>query len=491
MRILPSWFRSHIWTRGLLLLLVLGIGLHFYLNWKSEQRWQDYCRDARARGVKLKLLDFAPPAIPDGENFADLPMLQAVFTANGPRPFAMPAPGGAVPALGSAVKGEPVNWSAWQSFFVKSGFIPEASADPIRDVLRALEHYEPQIREWSQWPSRPHSRFALDLKAGANMPLPHLGIFGEAAKFFNLRAQAHLALGDSPAACEDFRNGMQAYRALTEEPALISGLVRIAALSQVDAAVGSGLRHRLWSEDALRQIDQDLASIHIWRDYRWAMESERGFSNFFLEDLFSRSPIERGRRISEVLGAMPGTSSAVVKFSPLAGALVPNRVYRDNELRLNRFFDETLARVGPTRPHFDLDREVSSSPDHLTNDFARAYYYFAGLSVPVFQSMETRYLTMQILIDQTRLAIALERYRLLKGAYPATLTELTPEFLVEVPLDVYSGRPYLYRRTDGGSFVVYSVGKNRVDDHGEFDPAKGERFQLDAVWPYAPPASAP
>jgi hypothetical protein len=491
MRILPAWFRSHFWTRGILTLLMLVVCLHFYFEWRSARRWQDYCREARARGVKLTLREFAPPAILAEENFANLPMLQAVFVANGPKPFAFPAAGGNVPPLASAIKGGPVNWVGWQQFFLKAGFIPETSADPVGDVLHALEHYEPQFQEWSQWQSRPHSRFALDLKVGASMPLPHLGTFGDAARLFHLRAQAHLALGDSAAACADFRNGLQAYRALAEEPTLICGLVRIAALAQIDAAVGNGLQHHAWGEAELRQIDQDLAAVQIWQDYLLAMTTERGFSNSSVEDTFERKPLDRGRRISEIIAGsgVPGVTSA--KLPPWVGALIPKRVFRDNELRLNRFFDEALARVSPAGTHFDLDREIRSTPDHLTSDFERYYYFLSDLSIPVFQTMEKHYIAAQILIDETRLAIALERYRLRKGEYPETLAGLAPEFLPEVPLDAYSGKIYLYRRTDGGSFLLYSVGQNRQDDHGVFDPTKSERFQLDAIWPYAPPAANP
>ena len=66
----------------------------------------------------------------------------------------------------------------------------------------------------------------------------------------------------------------------------------------------------------------------------------------------------------------------------------------------------------------------------------------------------------------TRTAIALERYRQAKGQWPATLDQLVPGFLAEVPTDVYTGKPLLYRREDRG-VVVYSVGPDRVDNNGK------------------------
>jgi hypothetical protein len=50
------------------------------------------------------------------------------------------------------------------------------------------------------------------------------------------------------------------------------------------------------------------------------------------------------------------------------------------------------------------------------------------------------------------------------------LGELSPEFLPNVPLDPYSLRPIVYRRSVD-SFELYSVGRDRIDDGGKFDAA--------------------
>lgn len=80
--------------------------------------------------------------------------------------------------------------------------------------------------------------------------------------------------------------------------------------------------------------------------------------------------------------------------------------------------------------------------------------------------------------------IALELYRRREGQFPAGLDELVPDFLTEVPLDPFDGNPLRYRRDESGA-VVYSVGKNLVDDQGslKFAPAIEARpdigFRLD------------
>lgn len=68
--------------------------------------------------------------------------------------------------------------------------------------------------------------------------------------------------------------------------------------------------------------------------------------------------------------------------------------------------------------------------------------------------------------------IAIERFRHSRGEYPATLDALVPEFMPEVPRDIWADRPLSYRRfgpgedAAGRGYVLYSVGPDAVDDHG-------------------------
>src|SRR5438045_2175575 len=123
MRKVSEWCCSHPWFTAFLGLVAFFVGCHLFLNWRAEPRWQRYCADARAHGVKLMLPEFAPPDIPAEENFAALPMLQAAFAVNGPRPFALPTASWKLPPMGNAVKGEPIDWAAWQTYFQQVGFI--------------------------------------------------------------------------------------------------------------------------------------------------------------------------------------------------------------------------------------------------------------------------------------------------------------------------------------------------------------------------------
>src|SRR5439155_5864966 len=70
------------------------------------------------------------------------------------------------------------------------------------------------------------------------------------------------------------------------------------------------------------------------------------------------------------------------------------------------------------------------------------------------------------------LAFALAGYQRDHGRYPAKLDALAPKYLAKIPVDLFSGKPLIYRPSKDG-YLLYSVGVNGRDDHGrgiEDDP---------------------
>jgi hypothetical protein len=89
-------------------------------------------------------------------------------------------------------------------------------------------------------------------------------------------------------------------------------------------------------------------------------------------------------------------------------------------------------------------------------------------------------------------AIALKRYQIKNGNYPSELNSLAPEFIPAVPLDPADGQPLRYRGNADGTFLLYSIGENGLDNGGDPTVAKGadgKNLQwlnpraLDWVWP--------
>ncbi len=65
--------------------------------------------------------------------------------------------------------------------------------------------------------------------------------------------------------------------------------------------------------------------------------------------------------------------------------------------------------------------------------------------------------------DNTRIAFALAAYRGDTGHYPKDLSELSPKYLKEIPNDIFSSEPLIYRPTAAG-YHLHSVGPDGQDD---------------------------
>ncbi|MBZ0172090.1 MAG: hypothetical protein K8E66_06900, partial [Phycisphaerales bacterium] len=97
--------------------------------------------------------------------------------------------------------------------------------------------------------------------------------------------------------------------------------------------------------------------------------------------------------------------------------------------------------------------------------------------------------------DALRTRIAIEQFRLLRGRWPGSLTELVPEFLDRIPHDRADGHPLRYRLDEQGRPLLYSLGPDRDDDGGVPTPSGRElRFyfpdELAAARAGAPDAPA-
>ncbi len=464
------------------LLLTLLAAFYLVEKYRGNAAWKRYQAEARARGVKLTLAEYVPAPVPDERNFAAVPLFQDCFRKPAPpNPLALPEVPGVKPPFGSTFKDQHLDLAAWQKFFVETKVLPAAGESAAADVLKALERYAPQFEQLRMAGSRPECRFPVRYEDGAAAALPHLALFQSAAKLYALRLSSHLALGDSPAAYEDFSGGFRLYTALEMEPTLIAGLVRLSALAILENAFWSELRQHRWGSAELEKVIADLSKVRLIDDYTRSLGSERGFSNLIHDQLLQKGAGE----VASMMAMSDGSN--MVPSRPVATALVsiyPEGWVRLSQTRANRHFDEMLTRVAQEPPRIFTDRNVSSMPLMVRNagSFERMRHFLFFLLAPVFNEMERQYAYGQTLLDQTRLGCALECHRIEHGSFPASLDALAPAFIPALPRDVMNGEPLHYRLEPDGGYVFYSVAWNLQDDGGKIDAKKSAKEQPDWVW---------
>ena len=454
------------------------------VNVRGRHAWEAYAAEARARGVKLSLHELLPPPVPDAENFAAVPLFANVFSDDqaarekAGKALALPSDDKGKPAISSIGDAHLIDLTEWQAAFVQSKDLPAVGGDPASDVLQAIEHRcGPALIELAEAERRPRSKFPVRWELGIGALLPHLQVCRAAAKIHQVRMAAHLARHENAAAYAEFHGALSDYRALDQEPTLISVLVRFANINAAISGVWDGLVRGLWEDADLVKIEADLAPLNLLADYRFGLNGERAWLN---------------DTCGKMIGADPQTAEMLRAFRKSGGleataanfARVPGFIYF-NQVALNRYNDGRCARVDPVamrlRPlpadAFDVEtfRQKASF-------LKRPFYALLFLTAPALENIERNCLYSQTLLHCTRLACALERARRADGTYPETLDALMPKHLAAIPHDIIDGQPPRYRRTEDGHFILYSVAMNARDDGGTGSKTENARDADDWVW---------
>lgn len=83
----------------------------------------------------------------------------------------------------------------------------------------------------------------------------------------------------------------------------------------------------------------------------------------------------------------------------------------------------------------------------------------------------------EALLHQARIALALDAYYQDYAAYPDGLAALSPAYLPEVPIDVFSGGEMRYSKEEE-SYFLYSVGANGLDDvAANAESGEGQKYE--------------
>lgn len=189
-------------------------------------------------------------------------------------------------------------------------------------------------------------------------------------------------------------------------------------------------------------------------------------------------PISRpmnGRRIGSIGVLQDEFPTASKKHGPqsyLAYLLVrlTRGGFEENRDGINAHFDQMIAETAKPYRQLRQEKRTLESLECLPSASWSRFVEPSGL--PRFALARDR---LQVMIEGTRVALALHLHRKKRGALPATLAELVPVYLPTVPQDPFDpAHPLIYRRVEAGEsasgrqgFLLYSVGADGTDDGGK------------------------
>ena len=321
------------------------------------------------------------------------------------------------------------------------------------DYLKWSDQFEPAFNEVREALKRPYALLPGDYSRPYAIPIANFVTMRAVAQMLAQRAQCHLLLGEPDQALREMTLMHDLCRILEKPPTgkpmtLVEAMINGTITGLYVNTIVDGFRLSAWQAPQLTALQEQLRQSNLLPPFLEALRTEpsavcRDFEIAPLAKLLSWSkrdgwswPIPRGWIYQNM------ANLAELHQKPLAG------------------FDPANNTVSPRRFN-DADQEIKDFVAHKS-----PYRTWAALGTPNYLKAMQTIACNQTMVNEAQIACALERYRLAHGEYPETLDALAPQFIEKLPHDLVGGQPLHYRRTDGGKFLLYSVGWNETDDGG-------------------------
>ena len=318
---------------------------------------------------------------------------------------------------------------------------------------------------------RPYARIDCDYQVPFAIAIPNFVAMRTGVQILAQRAQCYLLLGQPEAAWHELALIHDLSQTLLIKPSgkpltLVGAMIHVAIAGLYANIVEEGLRLHAWREPQLRAIEQQLRATDLLAPVIEAFSEERAATLRIFETT------RRGELVK--LFNLDSSLSKLALWCMPRGWFFQNMAVGaqvEQELVAGLDSINQLVRPQQTDNYYrDLESRLRRhSP----------YAFLVALATPNFLRAAQTMAFNQTLVNQARVACGLERYRLAQGQYPETLDALTPAFTEKLPHDLIGGQSLKYRRNEGGSFVLYSIGWNQKDDGGV---AGKSREEGDWVW---------
>ena len=463
-------FRRQTQRRALIGLAVLAtLVAIFYLeeDWRGKRAWENCKRELEARGAVLDWEKYIPPPVPDDQNFFKAPKMTEWFVGrNSTNDLYLNLNNKKFVELTRSVG--------------STNLI--TSTELAKEYLAWSDTFQPDFDLIDEALKRPFARIDTDYSKPFQILIPNFLSTRSLVQVLAQRARCHWMLGSPEKALNDltllnhsrhFLEGAPTGKPMT----LVAAMINVAVTGVYVNTIADGLQRQAWQEPQLTALQEQLAQINLAPFLVQALESEPAALCHTME-------IADVKKFMSLLPESGSRRSNWQKFKDLklhVYDLVPRGWIYQNMTLTARLeeprgegFDLTNDLILPEK-FKDLTRKL----DAAFSGNARPYSFMAAMGIPNITKATQTLAHNQTLVNEGRIACALERYRLARGEYPETLDTLVPQFIEKLPHDLIGGQPLHYRRTDNGKFLLYSVGWNETDDGGT---ASDKMDQGDWVW---------
>lgn len=483
---------------ALIFVLLTGIELAILGNGPKKEV-EAYKKSLIAKGEKLKISELVPPSVPPEQNGADtLSQAFALLTpedraySNSIPPMEIIAPGKAIVCFEQPEVRNEQFTNSWAN-----ALAVVADDQPVIELLRQVTNY-PAIDFHLNYEDQsavdrylePLS-FAVDRLSAAAMCDLHQGDAASAATNISVILAFVKGLDDEPLDAFQFRRISLTWLAADATWELLqssnvsdgelAGLQRNwEGLEYIHGMENAFAMQRAFSESEILKM---RASVNYFNKQTRGFEEDVDWSADWREVVDSLANNSR-------LAFAKSMYRASWTYSDELGMLKKYGIVLEmlRTLETNQLFFPAYTRMTNQLSAYEAD-EPDDWPTRLDDSYL--HRMFSGEAFEVKTIGWTA--EAEAIRPITVTAIALKRYQLKHGNYPASLADLVPQFISSVSRDPIDGRPLRYRLMPDCSFLLYSIGLNGKDDGGDgsmpgktwrdFPPRFTSPDALDWVWP--------
>ncbi len=426
-----------------IIILFVSFSCHSIVNITTSRSLNRTIQQAKAEGVKLTPEEVIPPPVPDEENAATV--YQEAFNL--------------IDKLKEKYKTE-WDYMPYEST-KKIEKLTTQEKNNIKNIMK-----DPDFVKFytliDKAVNMPHCRFDIKYEKGTDMLLPHLGKMRQCARLVAARTYILTENKKYNDALNSVKTGLKLGESLTDEPILVSQLVRIA----IDVIAKNSLNYLLNKEDISFSKDNyyDLISI-IDKKNRKITRSLNGELVLFGRYVFEKD-IPFGYSLRNILNRqntyLPGI------YGSLVGNYLTQPILKNDYAFYIQYF---LGLIDYSQKPYYLVKNKLDELDRkffTYNTFSMSKHILSLIFLPSITRSIEQQSNYNACLDILKLSLALKIYKEKYGNYPETLSSLVPDIIPEIPIDPFTGNDYIYRK-EGRGFIVYSVGPNEKDDGGISD----------------------
>jgi hypothetical protein len=462
----------------LVLALVVVLSLILFVPHGGYRREVEaYKKQLIAKGEKLTIEELAPPPPPNNVSNGARAFMQLMANYNPPT------------NLPSAMR------------LVAPGLADVVCTNLTVDEMRWHQQNASNVAQIRTALAAPVWGFNLDYYETFELPLPHLTKLRYAERLLVATSAQDFYAKNFADARVDVIAAVDLARTGTNEPFMISGLVRGVMAQDAMNATWEFLQSDQWTDAQWAELGSKWQSIEFFTNSAAVLGFQEACAIVWMAKL---------REASNVDYIWLANPSFTAPGKPPNGGILANTMqtldtfyyhFRFSRWKSSWSYEEELHLLQLAEAAQEASRLATSN-----GAFAPALQTFDQQETNINQlypdgtnhflfGMELNYgkhlLTLAKTETARRLtvtAVALKRYHLRHGAYPATLNDLVPDFLSAVPIDFMDCKPLRYKPRTDGDFLLYSVGEDGVDDGGDprpppSSPSKNWLYGRDIVWP--------